>query len=384
MKFAHLSDTHLGYRQYGLFEREMDFYNVFNNVIDSIIQEKPDFVIHSGNVFEFSRPPTNALLTVQKNLLALKEAGIPVYAIPGNHDIIMRKNALPPHVLFKELGLNVISPNNPFFINNGVFIGGLPYASKHQATYLTESLKKLENKAKDYHKRILVLHQGVDKYLPFEYELELANLPESFNYYAMGHIHNRIIDDFGEGKLAYSGSTEIWKFDELGNYQKKGKGFYMVDISGDLPEVEPINLKLPREFIKENVEFSKLNDEIEKIKNHILSLPEKPLLNITIEGGNFNRSEVFEELNHAFSEICLSLRPNFKSQDLLDAEELLIDGNALNPKKLLTERLREFNNQKITDFAISLLNEMSEGNLEQAEIMADKFYQEFYGEDHDN
>jgi exonuclease SbcD len=384
MKFAHMADTHLGYRQYGLFEREIDFYDVFNNVIEAIIQEKPDFVIHSGDLFEFSRPPTNALLTVQKNFLALKDAGIPVYAIPGNHDIIMRKNTLPPHVLFKELGLNVISPNNPFFIYNGVFIGGLPYTSKHQSTYLTEILKKLENKAKDYNKRILVLHQGVDKYLPFEYELELANLPESFNYYAMGHIHNRIIDDFGEGKLAYPGSTEIWKFDELGNYQKKGKGFYMVDISGDLPEVQPINLKLPREFIKENVEFSKLKIEIEKIKNHILTLPEKPLLNITIEGGNFNRSEVFEELNHAFSDICLSLRPNFKSQDLLDAEEYLIDGNALNPKKLLTEKLSEFKDQKITDFAISLLNEMSDGNLEHAEIIANKFYQEFYEGDHDN
>ena len=116
MKFAHLADTHLGYRQYGLFEREIDFYNIFNNIIDKLIEERPDFVIHSGDLFEFSRPPTNALLTVQKGLLALKDAGIPVYAIAGNHDIIMRKNALPPQVLFKEMGLKIISPNNPFFI----------------------------------------------------------------------------------------------------------------------------------------------------------------------------------------------------------------------------------------------------------------------------
>ena len=36
MKFAHLADTHLGYRQYGLFEREKDFYEVFEKVIDKI------------------------------------------------------------------------------------------------------------------------------------------------------------------------------------------------------------------------------------------------------------------------------------------------------------------------------------------------------------
>ena len=37
MKFAHLADTHLGYRQFGLLEREKDFYEVFDKIIDKII-----------------------------------------------------------------------------------------------------------------------------------------------------------------------------------------------------------------------------------------------------------------------------------------------------------------------------------------------------------
>lgn len=52
MKFAHLSDTHLGYRQYGLIEREDDFYNVFNEIVDKIIDERVDFVIHSGDLLK--------------------------------------------------------------------------------------------------------------------------------------------------------------------------------------------------------------------------------------------------------------------------------------------------------------------------------------------
>ena len=378
MKFAHLADTHLGYRQYGLYEREIDFYNIFNNIIDKLIEERPDFVIHSGDLFEFSRPPTNALLTVQKGLLALRDAGIPVYSIAGNHDMIMRKNALPPQVLFKEMGLKIISPNNPFFIKEDVFIGGTPYVSKHQATYLTESLKKLEVMSRDYDKRILVLHQGIDKYLPFEYELELANIPESFNYYALGHIHARITDDYGQGKLAYPGSSEIWKIDELGNYQKNGKGFYLVDMDGDVPEIESINMEMPREFIRANIQYPELTAEIEKIKNLVLSLPNKPLLNLTVEGGNFNRSEVYDELNQVFADICLSLRPSFKSQSLIEGEEILKDGRDLNPHKLISEQLKDFENQKITDLALSLLNEMSVGNMENAEEVSKKFYGEFY------
>lgn len=378
MKFAHLADTHLGYRQYGLFDRETDFYNVFNNIIDKIIEERPDFVIHSGDLFEFSRPPTTALLKVQQGLLALKEADIPVFAIAGNHDIIMRKNAIPPHVLFRELGLKVISPNNPYFIKDDIFIGGTPYVSKHQSTYLSETLKELDQISQNYDKRVLVLHQGIDKYLPFEYELELADIPESFHYYAMGHIHTRIIDNFGEGKLAYPGSTEIWKSDELASYKSKGKGFYMVDMVGDEPEIEAINMEMGREFIRENIYYPEIQTEIEKLKNYISTLKQKPLLNLTVEGGNFNRSEVFEELNNAFSDICLSIRPNFKSQSLQDAEEMLKDAGAINPRKLLVEHLNEFEDPKITELGLSLLNEMSEGKTDNAEALTKKFYGEYY------
>ena len=40
MKFAHLADTHLGYRQFGLIEREKDFYEVFEKVIDKIGEQR--------------------------------------------------------------------------------------------------------------------------------------------------------------------------------------------------------------------------------------------------------------------------------------------------------------------------------------------------------
>ena len=60
-KFAHIGDTHLGYRQYNLEQREQDFYDAFNRAIDRIIEEKVDFVIHSGDLFNDGRPTIRSL-----------------------------------------------------------------------------------------------------------------------------------------------------------------------------------------------------------------------------------------------------------------------------------------------------------------------------------
>jgi exonuclease SbcD len=379
MQFAHLADTHLGYRQYGLFDRENDFFQVFDDAIDEIIRERPDFAIHSGDLFEYSRPPTKALLTAQKGIFRLKDENIPIYAIAGNHDVVMRKNALPPQILYKDFGLKLISPKEPFYIEKDVFIGGAPYASKYHSKQLIERLQSIEKSSAEYKKSILVLHQGIDRYIPYEYEIKIGDVPQSFNYCAFGHIHERVVDDFGEGKLAYPGSTEIWRSNEVEGYKKNGKGFYLVDISGDMPEIEKINLKLPREFIKETILFNKLQEELPRIKKFILTLQEKPIIMVTVEGGNFSRSEVYETLNNSFSNTCLAVRSNYRPTTVDDDNTLFKDlGAALDIKKMIEHNLKDFNNEKINALATGLLKELSDGDFKMAEIMVQNFYEELY------
>ncbi|MDO5835909.1 MAG: exonuclease SbcCD subunit D [Methanobacterium sp.] len=379
MQFAHLADTHMGYRQYGLSERENDFFEVFDQAIEEVVSERPDFAIHSGDLFEYSRPPTRALLTAQKGILRLKEEKIPIYAIAGNHDVVMRKNALPPQILFKDFGLKLISPRNPYYIENDIFIGGAPYTSKYHSKQLVERLEGIEKSSVDFDKRILVLHQGIDRYIPYEYELKIGDVPQSFNYCAFGHIHERVVDDFGEGKLAYPGSTEIWRSNEVESYRKNGKGFYLVDISGDVPEIENIDLKLPREFVKETIKYSHLQDELSRINQYINNLPRKPILMVTVEGGNFSRSEVYETLNQALSDSCLALRSNYRPTTVEDEKNPFEDGNeALDIKKMIEQKLKDFNNQQVNELATGLLRELSDGDLKTAEDMVRNFYEELY------
>ena len=379
MQFAHLADTHMGYRQYGLSERENDFFEVFDQAIEEVVSERPDFAIHSGDLFEYSRPPTRALLTAQKGILRLKEEKIPIYAIAGNHDVVMRKNALPPQILFKDFGLKLISPRNPYYLEGDVFIGGAPYTSKYHSKQLVERLEGIEKSSVDFDKRILVLHQGIDRYIPYEYELKIGDVPQSFNYCAFGHIHERVVDDFGEGKLAYPGSTEIWRSNEVESYRKKGKGFYLADISGDMPEIENIDLKLPREFVKETIKYSHLQDELSRINQYINNLPRKPILMVTVEGGNFSRSEVYETLNQALSDSCLALRSNYRPTTVEDEKNPFEDGNeALDIKKMIEQKLKDFNNQQVNELATGLLRELSDGDLKTAEDMIQNFYGELY------
>ena len=379
MQFVHLADTHLGYRQYGLFERENDFFQVFNEAIDEVISERPDFVIHSGDLFEYSRPPTRALLTAQNGILRLKQEKIPIYAIAGNHDVVMRKNALPPQILYKDFGLKLISPNKPFYLENDVFIGGAPYASKYQSKHLIERLQNIEKSSLEYQKRILVLHQGIDRYIPYEYEIKIGDVPQSFNYCAFGHIHERVVDDFGAGKLAYPGSTEIWRSNELEGYKKNGKGFYLVDISGDMPEIENIDLELSREFIKEIIPYNKLQEELSRINQFIHSLHRKPILMVTVEGGNFSRSEVYETLNRSLSDSCLAVRSNYKPTTVENEGNLFEKENeVLDIKRVIEYNLKDFNNEKVNELATGLLKELSDGDFKTAETRVHNFYEDLY------
>jgi len=389
MKFAHLADTHLGYRQYGLIEREKDFYYVFNDIVDRIIDERVDFIIHSGDLFEIAKPSPNALLAFQDGFLKLKEAEIPFYAIAGNHDSMMREGALPPIVLFKKLGLNVISSNNPvvessFLRENDIFVGGTPYLSSSQNVLLKERLNQLSKLSEDYSNRILVAHQGIDKYLPFQYELELADIPTNFNYYAMGHIHNRIVDDFGEGKLVYPGSSEIWRANELGDYKKNGKGFYIVDMSGsgNSYDVDPIDVILPREFISEKIKIYDLDNEISSIKNYIEDMGEKPIINIEIEykdKDKVNSTDIYEKLNNAFSKSSLMFRPSLTEEKTEEEESFISFDDSLGPRELLKEFLSDYyDNEDINNLALDLFDNLSRDKKEEAQKISDNFYKNFF------
>ncbi|MBE6490703.1 MAG: DNA repair exonuclease [Methanobrevibacter sp.] len=378
MKFAHLADTHLGYRQFGLIEREKDFYEVFGKVIDKIIEEKVDFVIHSGDLFETAKPSPMALLEFQKGLLKLKGAGIPMYAIAGNHDFVMRKGSIPPQVIFKKMGLKVISPINTNYMHDDIFIAGLPFYPASQSNVLKSKLVELSKKAAEHEKSILVLHQGIDQYIPFQFELEKGDIPDNFSYYAFGHIHKYIVEDFGKGKIVYPGSGEIWKTDELNDYKENGKGFVVVDMDGSKPQIKRVKIDIPREFIVRSLDYNNLESGIAGIKETIKGFDKKPILNLEIKNVDSDTSIVYDLIKEELGDLSLMIRPTFK----MVGEETVIDifdeEKRIGPKELLLEKLEGYGNGEVGKLAIDLYDFLSKERVEESKELIDQFYEKKY------
>ncbi|NPA62549.1 MAG: exonuclease SbcCD subunit D [Methanococci archaeon] len=265
MLFAHIADNHLGYRQYNLYDREKDIYDAFKECINQILEIKPDVVLHCGDLFNDIRPPVRALKVAMQGFKKLKEKGIKVYIVAGNHETPRRESEDTPLSLFRDY-VHVL--NGYDVIDGEIFLCGTRFHRKSKREKILEKLKEFEVKAKSYNKRILMLHQGINPYLPYDYEIELFDLPK-FNYYALGHVHSRILERVNDGILAYSGSTEIIYRNEYENYKKEGKGFYLVDYSKkelDLSDIEKINIEC-REFVEVNIKDEKsLNEAINTIK----------------------------------------------------------------------------------------------------------------------
>src|SRR4029079_13580154 len=116
MRLVHLSDLHLGYRQYqrltpgGINQREADVAATFRASIDQIIELAPDVVIVAGYIFHTVRPTNQAILHGFIQFARLAEAlpNTEVLLLAGNHDTPRSSETGGILQLFTQLGLHVV------------------------------------------------------------------------------------------------------------------------------------------------------------------------------------------------------------------------------------------------------------------------------------
>lgn len=196
-KFLHAADIHLDSALSGL-----DRYDgapvgeirgasrrALENLVRLAIEEGVAFVLIAGDLYDRDWPDYHTGLFFTAEMSKLRDAGIPVYLIQGNHDAanrMTRQLRLPERVVF----LSSDKPETRHLDECDVAIHGQGFAT--QAV--------LENLAVAYPKRsagafnIGILHtavdgrEGHDRYAPCSLD-DMRH--HEYDYWALGHIHKR-------------------------------------------------------------------------------------------------------------------------------------------------------------------------------------------------
>ena len=84
--FLHCADLHLGCAQFNLSERYEDFFSAFSSVAQLAIARKVNAVLIAGDLFHHRSIDAETLLRASTILQSLKDAGIAIVSVEGNHD----------------------------------------------------------------------------------------------------------------------------------------------------------------------------------------------------------------------------------------------------------------------------------------------------------
>jgi len=284
MKFVHAADTHIGCSQQGIPEREEDFREAFQEIIDRTLELSPRAFVHAGDLFHRPRPSNRDILFAARCLLRLINAGIEVLLVPGNHDKRPVKGEIAPQGILELMGARVFgfTQEKMCYAVDGVEFWGLPHMNrKHE---LLRFISEMGERAKS--PAVLVLHQYLYPPTSLPPCLYPQDIPPVFSYGAFGHWH---IPWRGE-RYAYPGSSEATEL-SLEQASVRERCFYLVEVDGRGVKVEPQPLVKTRPFFYLNCQEDELMEKMEGLGERMVSAGKKPMLRVKLRGGPDMRAE---------------------------------------------------------------------------------------------
>ncbi|HWQ90458.1 MAG TPA: DNA repair exonuclease [Clostridia bacterium] len=263
MKLYHAADIHLGRRRLDGRMPDDDFVAAFRFIVEEAIREKADVFLLTGDLFDRPQVEPPNLRQAQEVLRLLKNAGIPVIAIEGNHDKQFVNTDAPTWVRFlaeddllmllrpefhaEGVRLNEWNTNSRtgawVEIDSVRFVGAgyLGAATPSKVRQIIEQMPAGKT-------QVLLLHAGPEFFVGegggFSKE-DLQMLETKVCYLALGHIHKPML--YG-GWACNPGSPENCDLREAGYSHGKdgkpvGRGYAVLEIDPSRPD-QPVSLEI--------------------------------------------------------------------------------------------------------------------------------------------
>lgn len=255
-KFAHMSDCHIGaWRDEKL--RDLNL-KAFEKAIDLCIEEKVDFILISGDLFDTNIPDLYQVKRAVEKLRFAKNNSINIYLIFGSHDYnpntISMIDVLESADLFEKVSqgeykgdkLELRFVEDP---KTGAKMTGLPGRKIGLEKEYFEALD-VESLEQEKGFKIFLFHSSVTElnpgYIPEARCVPLSMLPRGFNYYAGGNIHKKIEGRFTDYPfVVYPGPPFGTDFRDLEDMaQGERRGFCIVEFDDDVRNMKFVEVKI--------------------------------------------------------------------------------------------------------------------------------------------
>jgi DNA repair exonuclease SbcCD nuclease subunit len=261
-KFAHFADIHLGANRHPVLEK-MERQK-FNQAIDNCIEEKVDFILICGDLFHIGIPDLDVVNNCVLKLKELYDRKIPVYVIFGSHDynpntpsivdILESAGLLTNVVSGQDLGNGMLGLNFIVDEKTGAKLVGINARKGGIEKIYYEKLDR-ENLEKEKGFKIFCFHTGLSEFKPIRMKsmetIPVSYLPKGFDYYAGGHIHQRIEEKLPDyTKIVFPGpifSGYPRDFEETAKGEIRG--FYIVNFKEKIESLEFIQLFEPEKLV---------------------------------------------------------------------------------------------------------------------------------------
>lgn len=291
MKFIHIADIHFdmpmislrGNRDF-IKKRRIEQKQAFRDAIQLAKKEKVDCLFISGDLFEQKFVEKSTIEYIISNFQLIPDVNI--FISPGNHDPYIKDS---PYETYEWPENVTIFKNEYGMISiDDCDIYGVGFESYEEDLDIVKDIKiEDENRV-----NILVTHGTLNGAMHKYHDIKERDL-QKFDYVALGHIHDKKVDESG---IIYPGSLISCGFDEPGEH-----GFVKGEITKDKCDIEFVSTNC-KEYKRVELDISNIpnfSDAIEKLNM------DDSYYRIILKGTkNFNIEELIDNINEMGKNVC--------------------------------------------------------------------------------